>query len=89
MPLISARNPDVLDFANIDDESDKNSLLKARSSLTIPNKGPSDSEELSVMTMHSAFQSTNPGDHSSMANPSSNSFFMYDCNKLIFVSFIE
>lgn len=57
MPLISARNPDVLDVANFED--DANSSLMKRTSLTLLEYTPED--VLSVMTMHSAFQSSPNG----------------------------
>lgn len=62
MPLISARNTDVLDVANIEDNG-RNSIINRHSPVTIHNS----SEDLvSVMTLHSAFQTaTESGNYSS------------------------
>jgi len=77
MPLVSARNPDVLDVANFEDDANSSSLLK-RSSLTL---AYTPEDVVSVMTMHSAFQSPNGNDASNSpgklknATNNLNSFF--------------
>lgn len=55
MPLISSRNPEVLDIANVE-ENENNSMLRRHSPVTIPNATAEDA--VSVMTLHSAFQTT-------------------------------
>ena len=55
MPLISARNPDVLDVANIG-EHESHSMLRRHSPVTIQHASAEDA--VSVMTIHSAFQTT-------------------------------
>jgi len=74
MPLISARNPDVLDIADIGGGYEKNSLLKRYSPVSISNKNSSDPEDVSVMTMHSAFQNTAVVGDTHGLNPTSTSF---------------
>jgi hypothetical protein len=56
MPLISARNPDVLDVANIEG-NDSHSMLR-RSSPVTTIQHVSAEDGVSVMTIHSAFQTS-------------------------------
>ena len=78
MPLISARNPDVMDVANIEDGA--NSSLLKQSTLTLAS---AQEDVMSVMTLHSAFQGGadsdvpfSPGKLRNAFNPNNlNSFF--------------